>query len=463
MKFLVIDCGGIHVDTAKRLGAEGNETYYFCPYYATYPKFVDFAPGVGIKEFKKVLDYSPYIDKVDVIMFPDIGMGKFANWLREQGYTVFGAGKGEEMELDRFRSVETMKQLGIKCPKTYRAKGIDGALGLLRKLFNVQETNQAATGKYYAKLNIFRGSAETFPIASLEEAEFMFDALREGFGPFSQSVDICINESAEGVECGADLFFDGTKFVMPAMVGFENVGSYVGHVTDDLSIHEKDLARAAKYLSSVNYRGYFSFECIYDGTDCYWIDWTCRSPMPLGLMYPRFCKDWGKLVSDIAQGNAENTGLPFNQYLGCMEIHTEEALSRWLPLKGNEHTLFLRHMIADGRMYSVPGVSTVGVITGQGKSLEEVEQSLIENSDGVEVYYGRFQTDFLDGIKEKFLAPLAKMGVKFGTTKQKGGGAPEKQSEKADDLIPVKTKLYKRNDFDVFEKMETVENIVKSL
>ena len=86
--FLVLDAGGIHVDTARKLGFEGHDCYYWNPWQSAYPQFQDYAPGVGATKITKVVDYAPFIDKVDCIVIPDVGLGGLTTWLRNKGYPV---------------------------------------------------------------------------------------------------------------------------------------------------------------------------------------------------------------------------------------------------------------------------------------------------------------------------------------------------------------------------------------
>jgi hypothetical protein len=416
MKFLFIDCGGLHVDTARQLGKEGHEVNYHMPWVSAYPKFEMFAPGLGIKEINKVLDYGPYIDDADVIVFPDIGMGKLAHWLRGNGHNVFGAGLGEEMENDRMKSVEVMNKLGIKCPKTVVATGLTEALNTMKKLFGVQETNQKSGGSYFIKFNIWRGSLESFPAKSMEQVNFMFDSLRSSMGPYVEQIPVIIQEAIEGIETGADLFFNGETFLYPAMWGFEYGGNYTGLMTSDMTIFKEDLDKAATYLKSVNYRGAFSFECIFDGKDSYWIDWTCRFPMPLGLLYSSFSNGkLGEFIYGVATGEAKETPFPDNKYLGCLEIYSDEAIKKYLPLHGGDNTRFIRYMMNGDTAYSVPGVTTfVGAVCASGDNLQQLHDAIIEEEEKLDVYYGMCNTNFIHDTIEKYVEPIKKMGVNFG-------------------------------------------------
>lgn len=414
-RFLVIDSGGMSVDTARKLGQEGHEVYYYCSYLSAYTKFDAFAPGVGIPELKKVYDWATVIDKVDCTIFPDVGMGDLADWLRKKGYVVFGAGLGEVLENDRPLSTEIMEKLGMKYPETHVVKGVDEAMAMLGQLFGQKhETNQNATGKYFIKFNRFRGSVESFPAASLEEADFFFNGVKVSLGPYASQIPITIQKTVEGIETGGDLFFNGEKFVMPGMWGFESGGNYIGHITDDMGIFKNDLDRLAKYLRSVNYRGAFSFECFTDGKTNWWIDHTCRYGMPLGLMYACFVENYGQFLLDVATGQAQKFPVTPGTYLACMEVKSEEALNRFMPIKGGPNTKFMRYMMSDGKMFSVPGISSLGVVCAQADNYKDIEGLIAKESEALSVFFGDFNKKFAEDIQHKYIEPIAELGVRFG-------------------------------------------------
>lgn len=403
------------MDFARRLGQEGHKVFYFCPWQSAYSKFDDFAPGVGVPEIEKVTDWADHIDAVDCTVFPDVGMGGLADWLRHKGFVVFGAGRGEEMEQDRVLSTKVMEKYGIKYPKTHSAVGVDNALDVVKNLVGQKnETNQNATGNCFVKFNIFRGTIDSFPVGSLEEAEYMFNKVRGSLGPYAKSIPISIQETVKGIESGADLFFNGQEFLMPGMWGFEDGGNYVGHITDDMGIFKNDLDRAAKYLRSVNYRGAFSFECMYDGKDCHWIDWTCRFPMPLGLLYSSFIDNLAYFVVNVATGQAQNTPLPMGEYLACMQLKSENAIDEYLQLRGGKNTKFMRYMMQDGKSYAVPGISLLGICCARGESFAECERQIQKEAEELNIFFLDKDEKFIPTIKEKYVMPMAELGVTFG-------------------------------------------------
>lgn len=418
MKFLVIDAGGLHVDTARCLSVNGDEVVYYNPWNSAYANFEAGAPGFGVPGITKTLSWGQHVDDADCIILPDSGMGDVGDYLRRKGKNVFSAGLGEQLEFDRAFSFKKMSQLGLKVPDTWNVKGVDQAIATLTKLLKGKgksETNQMVAGKFYVKFDVWRGTQETFPAEDLEAATMRLNEVRSRFGAYSQTMPICIQASVEGVECGFDCFFNGEEWLTPGMWGFESGGSYIGLITRDMTIYQPDMDKLAKYFREINYRGAFSTECFYDGENLWWIDPTPRFPMPLGLMYSVFSADFPALIYGVADGSMTESNLPEGRYIGAMEISSEEALKNWSPMSGGERTRFMHYMMGqDKKAYSIPGVSCVGVACGDGKNLGEVEASCQREGEEVEVFFGNMTTSFAQDIMEKYVEPIAKLGVEFG-------------------------------------------------
>jgi len=413
--FVVIDAGGCHVDTARTIGKEGHKVFYFNTWQSMYPRFEAYAPGVGIPEIESVMDWAPYVDEADCIIIPDIGMGGLAQWLRDSGYPVFGGGVAEIVENDRIISCDIMDKYNIKYPTTLKIHGVDEAIQSLEKLLSGKsETAQLSDGEYFVKFNTWRGSLETFPVESIDQAKFMLDSAKSSLGPYANEVPMVISKKVSGIEMGWDGIMGKTGLLKPIMMGFESGENYVGRMVDDLGPMQPMADQIEKYLKDTNYIGFVSVEVIYDGKDCHMLDFTIRSPMPLGLMYSKFIPNFGDFLISVANGETPTLPMPKDTYLGCVKISSDEANEKYLKISGNENTRFLRYMMVKDECYSVPGLPTVGVITGQGKSFKELEDNFEKNSNGVSVFFGNFDTGFLENVKKKYIEPLEKLGISFG-------------------------------------------------
>lgn len=414
MNFLVIDAGGLCIDMARRIGQEGNKVWYYSSWKGGFPKFENGAAACGVPDIEKVLDYAPYLDQADCIFFPDTTYGPLAHYLRKKGHRVFGAGAGEVLENDRAKSVEIMEKAGLATPETYTVHGANEARNFFKKAFKLQETNQSATGKYFVKLNFWRGTQDSFPVENMDIAEYMLRGLEAKFGPYSKSLELIIQKTVEGIEHGFDAIFNGQKFLLPTMIGFESSNSYIGYMSNDVGPWKQDWEKWEKLLASMNYRGFFSTEAFYDGKLNRYVDLTNRAPLPLGLMYPTFCDDFSKLIYDVADGIATHPGIKAGTFLGGAEVECDNVKSEWLPLTTGKNTRLMRYMMQDGQCFSVPGgEATIALVCGMGSSMQEVEKAIKKEAEDLNIFFSKCSVDYLDKARKDYIEPLKELGYDF--------------------------------------------------
>ncbi len=204
-----------------------------------------FGDGFG---FPRVKHWTDVIDRVDYVVFPEIGHGPLVDWLKEHNYKVFGANKrGELLENDRMHAKRVMKDLGIKFPKSYQATGIPEVVAYL----------QENRGPHYLKMNMFRGDLETVKVESAEEARAFLYNMYAVLGPHSENVPIIIESEVKGCYIGQDMFFNGKEFYKPFLFGFEDFGSDALEKAAYNSPFDETFDKLGKYLAEINYVGPF--------------------------------------------------------------------------------------------------------------------------------------------------------------------------------------------------------------
>ncbi|MGC9059447.1 MAG: hypothetical protein ACP5H3_03545, partial [Candidatus Aenigmatarchaeota archaeon] len=115
--FFVYDAGGLFLEFALQLGRDGHQVYYYTPYYDSELSFKRYALGVGFEQIKKPLYFwnalLKYPKEEVTIVFPDVGNGDMAEFLKQQGYAVFAAGRGDILENHREFLRKKMKKIGL--------------------------------------------------------------------------------------------------------------------------------------------------------------------------------------------------------------------------------------------------------------------------------------------------------------------------------------------------------------
>jgi hypothetical protein len=149
---------GNYLEVAMRLAREKDgfgKVLYYCNWQCAYPKYDGHSVGDGIDSilpnFKHVTSIYDIMPEVDIWVFPDLYMGDIQEWLIEQGHLVFGAVRGENMELYRDKMKVHLKEVGLKVNDWTPHDGLDNLRAHLKDHPNL-----------WVKTNKFRGSMESF-------------------------------------------------------------------------------------------------------------------------------------------------------------------------------------------------------------------------------------------------------------------------------------------------------------
>lgn len=406
MRFLVVDLSGAGLEHSLRLARDGNDVDVYVPWQGAFPVYSQYAPGEGFEGITKVRDLGKSIDDADVIVFTDAGNGPLADYLRRHGYTVFGAGGAEILEFDRAYAIERMNALGIKTPPTQTVVGVDEALRVLK----------AADAPRIVKLNVFRGDAETTLLRDYGSAHAMLNWLRGRLGPFHDNFVFLIQEPVEGAMLGVDTFFDGDRFSSPRGLGIESSPDVV-EKWEDSSIFDGILEKVRPMLHEMGYRGAISVEAMYDGKDLYVIDWTCRFPWPLALMYTECIANYPEVIAGVAKGKMPGLRItkPYTALASIMSSWTTKAAGPWLPIRAKEGSRLklCRAIKHDGKVYAVPGVdSVVAAVYGEGDTWQEAAKAASEAVEDVDIHHGYVEGELL-GTAGKVVDQLVGMGITF--------------------------------------------------
>lgn len=407
MKVLVID-SGIGLCHAYRFAKDGHEVYYWRNWWKPFPCFEDFVCGEGL--VTKVKDFWKYLDEVDLIMVVDSGLGYMVEYLRRNGYNVFGAGMTDRLELDRRYFHEVLDQLGLKYPPSWNVDGIGGVLDFFK--------NEAEKGKeYFVKVSLFRGNVETFSARSFEEAEAILLPLEAVLGPFGNKFQFVIEEAVEGVEVGFDALFNSRDFLLPILFTFEAMDNTLGKWEFE-SIWTPVLEKFRSFLAEEDYRGFFSLEAIFDGSDLWLLDPTPRPAYPgSSAIFCQNLNNYCEVINAVALG--EDIDFDINsKYVVALNVYTEHNVGRWLVINIDEDTKFWirRGVMVNGKLYLTAGKegeTLAGVVIGEGDTYEETFEDASEQLSKISLYGMFFNWGVFDSFVNEYIKPLKEYGIEF--------------------------------------------------
>lgn len=331
MKFLIYDSGGFSIEFARALAQNGkNHVFYYTIWGTGLPKFDQYAPGLGFENegVEKVLYPFEHIQESDCIVFPFIGAGDLANYLRQTTkIPIFGAGKGEKLENHRIWEKEIQKKLGLPTQKYVEIKGVTALREYLQKNPNK-----------IVKLDIFRGDIESLVAKDYESVKLILDRTEVRLGAFADSYNFMVEEFIKGCECGFDCFFNGTKYIKPYMWSWMLDGDVsISKFMDKLPAPIEKVANAfIPVLKKLGYHGMVSSEIRVtpDGTP-YLIDLCMRFPYPTAVVFTEAIKNYPEVVYKVAKGE-DVTIQTAGKYLLEVPLESHEVAENWVKLSFEE-------------------------------------------------------------------------------------------------------------------------------
>ena len=377
MKVLIWDGSGDNVEHAVRLAKDVKEVHYYTVWEETFC-FKGYAIGLNMaKNFFKVKDFFQPINDgiVDWILFFDGGAGGMCHYLREQGWDVYGSGLGEDLENKRFETRKLEKALGLPFNKTWKVVGIK----------ELEEFIKEKPDKY-VKLDTFRGDKESFPAKDVRSIQGDLTELESATGPLSEERPFMVEDIIKAkVETGLDALFNAHEILRPFLVGIEHGVPYIGRAYEEGPPYIEDLiAKITPTLQEKNHRGAISIEQkVINKDKAFTIDWTCRFPAPLGIVYTRWIKNYTEVLWACTKGDFIDIEAA-SKYVMAVNIKCSHADDNWLALEleekdRNKIKLWGCCRDKDGYYHIAKG-STGGiyiVITGNDldKMLEDVEET----------------------------------------------------------------------------------------
>jgi phosphoribosylamine--glycine ligase len=276
-----IEGGGTGIDLALRAKDHDHEVKYWMPTRAGEKR--PFGAGLLDRPSK----WEPFMDWADLVVLT--GNNKYGWALNEyfaKGYPIFGANaKGAELELDRGKGQEVLKEAGIKIIPYEVVNKVEEGIALIKE-----------TGKAYA-MKPWGGEADcalTYVASSPEDGIFTLEKWKKE-NLFKGK--LMMQEKIKGIEMGIAGWFGPHGWSRAFEESFEHkkfnnkdlgantgeMGTVIRHVTES-KLATKLLEPMTEYLLAINYVGDCSINCMIDSSGTAWpMEFTMR------LGWPDFC------------------------------------------------------------------------------------------------------------------------------------------------------------------------------
>lgn len=410
----VVD-NGLFVSFARMLAKGFKKTYYYSPWQSSFPRSQQLMVGDGFDDIERINFPLDKADEIDLWVFLDLYQSDLQIFLESKGAKVWGARKGEELELYRWEFKQYLKKLGLPVQPCAHIRG-----------FKALRSHLAGVKNKFVKTSFVRGDFETFRHDSIEVSEPRLDELEHTLGPLKTDYEFIVeDEICDAVEVGYDGFTVDGQFPSHAMMAYEvkdcgMIGvalEYRNLAKPVVEVNEKIKGT----LKSYNYRGFISTEIRYTrDRKPFFIDPCCRLGTPSNELLQVLFDGWPEVVWNGAEGKLTSPKV-CNKFAVMAVIHSEWAVNDWVclhyPKVLDEYVSLRFHTRISGKDYVAPqpvGLPDLGGIVGSGQSLLEAVKSCKERAELIKGFQVKVSLDSIDKALD-VIKEGEKFGIKFGS------------------------------------------------
>ena len=391
---------GLFVSLASRLARDFGKVGYFAPWESSFSDGREYVVGMGLEGIERVKSWDDVVDDYDMLMFPDVLCGDMQEYYRRNGYRVWGAGRGGELELLRWKTKQRIEKLGLPINPCAKVVGTDA----LREYLKEHEDQ-------FVKVSTFRGLGETWGAKNYTLACGVIDEFETKYGAQKYITEFIVEAAIPDCEeVGYDGFSIDGKFPETAVWGIEKKDeSYFGKVVpwDKLPDGVKTVNDAlAPVLQAFRYRQFLSTEIREKHGEPFLIDVTARMASPAGEVYCELFSNLGQIVWEGAAGVMVEPIMAGN-FGAQIILNSEWAEDHWMPVQFPEEirrwVKLYNHTKIEGADYFVPQIAKmrqIGSVVAIGDDPDKVCEECKERAKAVKGFDLDREIDALDYARE---------------------------------------------------------------
>lgn len=409
---MVID-NGLFVSFARHIAPAFKKVYYAPQWKGPFAKSNQLVVGDGFNEIEMCKYPLDKADEVDLWVFLDLYQSDLQLYLEKHGCRVWGARRGEEMELHRWEFKQYLKSIGLPVQHVEHITGFDD----LRKYLKV-------TKNKFVKTSFVRGDFETFRHDTYELSEPRIDDLEHHLGAVKSGYEFIVeDEIPDAVEVGYDGFTIDGQFPLHGMLAYEvkDCGMIGTSMPYDKLPQPVKMVNTALIpaFKGYNYRGFFCSEIRYTKDKrAYLIDPCCRLGTPSNELLQELFDGWPQALWDGAEGKLTSPTAKAKFAVLAM-IQSEYAVDNWqslhYPKEIDEFVKLRFHTRIEGKNYVAPqviGLPDIGVVCGAGNTLLEAIAQCKERAAQIKGFQLKVSLESIDRGLEVIKAG-EKQGIKF--------------------------------------------------
>jgi hypothetical protein len=414
----IYDYGLFGIFLGLALAQDFRKVYLFKPWMSPFPLPHDQWVGENMPGIIRVDSYEDtkriIKENKGIFIFPDVGDGDKQLELRKEGCNVFGAGESGELEFNRTKFKDTLKDRGLAVPKYGIVTGMNELIALCKK-----------ENDLWIKLNVEdRGILETKHHETFKTSVQWLDKLAHDLS-WRRNITTFMWEKPVGeVEGGSDQFESNGIILPKCLLGWEDKGDgYIAKVmdTDKLPAPVKKVNDAmAPIYKKYKTCGATSSE-IRNGEkgrekEPFFIDACRRFGNPPGASITANCKNISRVIWEVSQGNMITPEYR-KKYVAELPIDHPSADKEAIPFDISEKemdSIKLRnccYVKEEKQYYSIPfsWSTTIAKAVGLGETLEEAEFNALDAAENFKLAGKTFSKNTFENLDE-----ILDKSVKYG-------------------------------------------------
>jgi len=395
---------GPFVDLAVTYAKGFKHTYYNIPGWpSSFPIMNEAMIGHGLEGIEVVDSAFDVIDKCDLIICPDVYLGKWQTYFESKGKAVWGSRAGENMELYRDKFKKLLEKLGLNVNPWKAITGMDA----LREHLKTHKNQWVKPIKW-------RGIKESFFSPSYEKIEDVLTTLESDLGALKKYIRFTVEDQLEDcIELGIDPQTVDGDIPETTMCGIEcKDKTYIAtwqKYSDISEVITDPFEKLRPTLRNYGYRGPISTEVrVNPELEAYLIDITARYGSPPNELQQGMIKNlseqaWAGANGDIVEPDwAAKYGAQIMLYSSRAEKHT---LDIYFPKKNRDFLKFKNLIQQEDGTYTVlPQLicdTVIGSAIGFDDDLDKAIEKAKEVAKSVWAHDLECFPDYLDHAEEE--------------------------------------------------------------
>jgi len=413
-------------DLAWQVHREGHDVKYYIE--------AESDKEIGDGFVPKTDDWRAEVEWADVIVFDDIwvgsdiGTGRLANELREQGKAVVGGTPNtDHLEEDRGYAMEILEGHGVNTIDHHIFNDFDAGIR------HVQEN----PAPYVIKpLGEVQNVKRLLYVGNEDDGTDVVDVLRAYKRAWGHRMKgFQLQRKVEGVEIAICGFFNGEEFIDQVNFNFEhkrlfpgNIGPSTGEMGTSMfwaaqnKLFQETFGKLEDWLADEGYVGSIDLNCIVNKNGIYPLEFTPRFGYPtIALQEESIESSTGEFFYDLAHGNDPELEVHDGYQIGVRVVlppfpfddeNTYDENSRNAAVVFQTESREGIHLEdakkVDGQWRAAGGNGMPIVVTGKGDTMQAARKQAYDRIDGIVMPNMYYRDDigerWIDGDGDRLLA-----------------------------------------------------------